>query len=48
MHVRQVEQFYKALQGKETLEISGKEALKIQKIINTIYNSAKSGKKIIF
>ncbi|MBR0190379.1 MAG: Gfo/Idh/MocA family oxidoreductase [Clostridia bacterium] len=48
MHVRQIEQFYKALQGKERLEISAREALKTQKIINSIYESAKSGEKIIF
>lgn len=48
MHVRQIEQFYKALKGKERLEISAREALKTQKIINSIYESAKSGEKIIF
>ena len=41
MHVRQVEQFYKAVCGLEELQISGREALKIQKIVNTIYDIAK-------
>lgn len=37
-HAVQIRQFYNAVQGKEELEISGKEALKIQKIICQIYN----------
>lgn len=47
MHVRQIEQFYKALQRKEDLEISAREALKTQKIVNCIYESAKRREKII-
>ena len=35
----QIRQFYNALQGKEELEISGKEALKIQNIICQIYQN---------
>lgn len=41
-HIRQIEQFYKACLGEEPLEISGKEALKTQKIICEIY---KEGRK---
>lgn len=38
-HAVQIRQFYNALQGKEELEISGKEALKIQNIIYQIYQN---------
>ena len=37
-HVRQIEQFYKALLGVEPLEISGQEALKTHKLIMDIYD----------
>ncbi len=36
-HAAQIEQFYRAVRGEEALEISGREALKIQKIICDIY-----------
>ena len=36
-HVRQIEQFYNALKGKEPLDISGEEALKTHKLIMDIY-----------
>ena len=36
-HAVQIDQFYKAVSGLEPLEISGREALKIQKIICDIY-----------
>ena len=38
-HSIQINQFYRSLLGLEELEISGKEALKIQKIICDIYNN---------
>lgn len=38
-HSIQIEQFYRSILGLEELEISGKEALKIQKIICDIYNN---------
>ena len=38
-HAVQIRQFYNAVQGKEELEISGKEALKIQNIICRIYDN---------
>ena len=41
-HVRQIEQFYKACQGVEELEISAREALKTHKLVCEIY---KQGKK---
>lgn len=47
-HRKQIDQFYRALSGKEPLEITGKEALKIQKIVCAIYESGKTGKKIYF
>jgi predicted dehydrogenase len=47
-HVTQIRQFYNSVLGKETLEISGEEALKIQKVICAIYESAKTGKTITF
>ena len=37
-HIRQIRQYYNALQGKEPLEISGKEALKIHKLIMELYD----------
>lgn len=41
-HIRQIEQFYKAYEGKEPLEISGEEALKTHALVCEIY---KKGKK---
>lgn len=38
-HFVQISQFYRSLLGMEELEISGREALKIQKIICDIYNN---------
>ena len=38
-HAVQIDQFYKALAGGEELEISGREALKIQRIICGIYEN---------
>ena len=38
-HAVQIRQFYNAVQGKEELEISGREALKIQNIICQIYDN---------
>ena len=38
-HVLQIHQFYQAVLGNEKLEISGREALKIQKIICDIYKN---------
>ena len=37
-HIRQIRQYYNALLGKEPLELSGEEALKIHKLIMEIYN----------
>ena len=37
-HVRQIEQFYKALKGQEPLDISGEEALKTHRLIMKIYD----------
>lgn len=38
-HATQIEQFYRSVLGEEELEISGKEALKIQKIVCEIYKN---------
>lgn len=38
-HAVQIDQFYRAAAGLEPLQISGREALKIQKIISDIYNN---------
>ena len=38
-HFIQIKQFYNSIIGKEQLEISGREALKIQKIISKIYKN---------
>ena len=40
-HATQICQFYQAILGKEKLELSGREALKIQKIICDIYSNRK-------
>ena len=45
-HIKQIRQFYDSLQGKAELEISGEEALKIQRIICAIYESSKKGKAV--
>ena len=42
-HIRQIQQFYKALRGKEPLEISGEEALKTHRLIMEIYKMGKAG-----
>jgi len=44
-HAVQIRQFYNAVQGKEKLEITGKEALKIQKIVCDIYDNGGMIKK---
>ena len=36
-HVRQIRQFYAACRGEESLDISGKEALKTHKLIMLLY-----------
>ena len=41
-HAVQIRQFYRAVMGLEELEISGREALKIQKIICDIYKNSKT------
>lgn len=46
-HIKQIRQFYDSVQGKEPLEISGEEALKIQKIICAIYQSSKENKPVL-
>ena len=40
-HIRQIEQFYKAVRGEEPLEISGEEALKTHKLIMMLYDDGK-------
>jgi predicted dehydrogenase len=40
-HARQIEQFYKACLGEETLDISGEEALKTHRLIMKIYELGK-------
>ncbi len=47
-HVKQINNFYDALQGKATLDISGEEALVTQKMINGIYQSGKEKRRITF
>ena len=48
MHIKQIEQFYKAYLKQEELEITAEEALKVQKIVNSIYESGKTRKQIKF
>ncbi len=45
-HIKQISQFYNAVLGLEPLEISGREALKIQKLICAVYESGKSGRPV--
>ncbi len=45
-HIKQIRQFYRAVQGLEPLEISGREALKIQRLIGAMYESGKTGKPV--
>ena len=47
-HIRQIEDFYKSVEAKEEPFISGKEALKIQKLICAIYKSGKTGETVLF
>ena len=44
-HVRQIRQFYNAVLGRETLEISGEEALKTHRLIMKIYEIGKGQMK---
>lgn len=45
-HIRQIADFYNAVEEKREPFISGKEALKIQRIICAIYESGRTGKKV--
>lgn len=45
-HIKQIEQFYNAVLGLEPLEISGREALKVQKLICAMYRSGKEGNSV--
>jgi len=47
-HIRQISDFYHSVEEGSEPFISGKEALKIQKLICAIYESAKTGKTIKF
>ena len=47
-HVRQIANFYHAVEQEIDPDISGQEALKIQKLICAIYKSSKSGKTVRF
>jgi len=47
-HIRQIEDYYKAVEEKREPFISGTEALKIQKLICAIYESGKTGKTVTF
>ena len=45
-HIRQIADFYKSVEEGTEPFISGREALKIQKVVCAIYESAKSGKTV--
>ena len=47
-HIRQIADFYHSVEERTEPFISGKEALKIQKVICAIYESAKTGKTFTF
>lgn len=46
-HIRQIEAFYEAVEKDVEPAISGREALKIQKLICAIYESGKTGKAVV-
>lgn len=46
-HIKQINQFYNAVLGLEPLQISGREALKVQRIVCAMYESGKTGKPVI-
>ena len=45
-HVKQIDQFYEALQHGERPDIDGSEALKTQEMINALYESGHSGRRV--
>jgi predicted dehydrogenase len=45
-HILQIKEFYQMLSGKNFFSVSGQEALKTQKIIDAIYDSARINRKI--
>lgn len=45
-HVKQIDEFYRSVKEKRAPEISGAEALKIQKIVCAFYESGKTGKPV--
>ena len=47
-HIRQIADFYRSVEEGKDPFISGREALKIQKLICAIYESAKTGKTVVF
>lgn len=47
-HAKQINQYYDALINHKPLDIDGREAFVTQSIVNGIYESGKSGKKIYF
>lgn len=47
-HIRQLRLFYASLAKGETPEIDGREGLKTQRLINGIYESARTGKRVMF
>nr|WP_217586626.1 Gfo/Idh/MocA family oxidoreductase [Lentibacillus saliphilus] len=47
-HIKQIDNFYDALKAGEQPDITGKEALKTQKMIVAVYESGKTGKRVIF
>jgi predicted dehydrogenase len=47
-HIKQITDYYNALMNHQTPTIDGKEALVTQKIVNAIYESGKTHKKVYF
>ncbi|MUV37255.1 Phthalate 4,5-cis-dihydrodiol dehydrogenase [Lentibacillus sp. JNUCC-1] len=47
-HIKQINNFYDALKAGTQPDITGKEALKTQKMIVAVYDSGKSGKRVAF
>ncbi len=47
-HIRQIENFYNAVEAGKQPDITGREALKIQKLICAIYHSGRTGETVKF
>nr|MDA3847400.1 gfo/Idh/MocA family oxidoreductase [Vallitaleaceae bacterium] len=47
-HVKQINQFYDSIQSGKELDVTAADAYKTQEMVSAIYESGKTGKRIIF